>query len=112
MHIKRILCKSIDCYTCQKEHDMPLRFCCLYECGEHDFCKKCKCGIYLKEGEKSMKYIIDLDSLKDCLDFIKKPIENEQELVSLNDVKSFIDSFPKEKVSPDLTGIALPRNIH
>lgn len=35
-------CKSKkDCLKCQIEHKFPHPFCCLYECGLHDFCKNC-----------------------------------------------------------------------
>lgn len=38
-----------DCYECQKEFDMKHYYCCLYECGEHEFCRNCRDGIYSKK---------------------------------------------------------------
>ena len=40
-----------DCEKCSKNNQFPFVFCCLIECGEHEFCKGCDKGIYLK-GEK------------------------------------------------------------
>ena len=36
------------CLECQIKHEMPYYFCCLDECGEHEFCKGCTSGVYLK----------------------------------------------------------------
>ena len=45
-----------------------------------------------------MKYIIDVDLLKDCLDLIYKPVTySGNPCVYLNDVKEMIDKFPKDK---------------
>jgi len=30
------------CAKCQKDHKMPYNFCCLPECGEHEFCRNCE----------------------------------------------------------------------
>lgn len=43
-----------------------------------------------------MKYIIDLDALKDCLDLLPTSY-SDIGFVDLNDVKKMIDRFPKEK---------------
>lgn len=44
-----------------------------------------------------MKYIIDLDALKECLNLLPKPIRNGNlEYVCLQAVKEMIDKFPKE----------------
>lgn len=34
------------CKQCAKEHNMPYEQCCLDFCGEFEFCKGCKSGIY------------------------------------------------------------------
>lgn len=45
-----------------------------------------------------MKYIIDLDALKDCIDLLPKPVKNGNlEYVYLQIVKEMIDKFPKEE---------------
>ena len=45
-----------------------------------------------------MKYIIDIDALKACLDLL--PISySDVGYVELNDVKRMIDRFPKDKVN-------------
>ena len=45
-----------------------------------------------------MKYIVDLDSLKDCLSLLPKPVKNGNlEYVCLQSVKEMIDKFPKEE---------------
>lgn len=45
-----------------------------------------------------MKYIIDLDALKDCLDLLPKPVKNGNlEYVCLLAVNEMIDKFPKEE---------------
>ena len=31
-----------ECKDCQINYKMPFVFCCLYECGEHEFCRNCK----------------------------------------------------------------------
>lgn len=31
-----------DCKKCALEHEFPYDFCCLPECGEHEFCRGCK----------------------------------------------------------------------
>lgn len=43
-----------------------------------------------------MKYIIDIDCLKDCLELLEQPVVN-RDYVSLSRVKALIDSFPKEE---------------
>lgn len=46
-----------------------------------------------------MKYIIDLDALKECLDLLPNPmICDDNECVYLIDVKEMINRFPKEEV--------------
>lgn len=44
-----------------------------------------------------MKYIIDIDALKDCLDLLPTSY-SDVGYVELSDVKKMIDKFPKEKV--------------
>lgn len=44
-----------------------------------------------------MKYIIDIDALKDCLDLLPTSY-SDIGYVDLNDVKKLIDRFPKEEV--------------
>ena len=49
-----------------------------------------------------MKYIVDLDELKACLDLISKPAVLEgYVLVRLEDVKTMIDTFPKDEVADE-----------
>lgn len=48
-----------DCKECMK--GAPWRFCCKYECGEHEFCKRCKYRNLSKltfKGEKNENTII------------------------------------------------------
>ena len=48
-----------------------------------------------------MKYIVDLDGLKACLDLVFKPAVMEgYALVRLEDVKSLVDKFPKDEYKP------------
>lgn len=45
-----------------------------------------------------MKYIIDLDAIKDCLDLLNNPtIINGNPTVYLADVIEMIDKFPKDE---------------
>lgn len=44
-----------------------------------------------------MKYIIDIDALKDCLDLLSTLCSNIG-YVDLNDIKKMINRFPKEEV--------------
>lgn len=44
-----------------------------------------------------MKYIVDIDALKDCLDLLPTSC-SDVGYVDLNDVKKMIDRFPKEEV--------------
>ncbi len=39
---------EVNCKQCSENYNMRYDFCCLNECGEHEFCKGCNCGIYLK----------------------------------------------------------------
>lgn len=32
---------KISCKDCQLKNKMPFKFCCLIECGEHEFCRAC-----------------------------------------------------------------------
>lgn len=34
--------EEVDCVKCHKENNLPKWYCCLNECGEHGFCKKCE----------------------------------------------------------------------
>lgn len=44
-----------------------------------------------------MKYVVDLDALKNCLDLLPKPVRNGNlEYVCLQAVKEMIDKFPKD----------------
>ena len=45
-----------------------------------------------------MKYVIDLDSLKDCLEFLRVGVMNGQTVAPIADVKRLIDKFPKDKL--------------
>ena len=49
-----------------------------------------------------MKYIIDIDALKDCLALLPTSY-TEIGAVNLNDVCAMIDRFPKEKLDNDLS---------
>ena len=49
-----------------------------------------------------MKYIIDIDALKSCLDLLPTSY-SDIGFVELNDVKKMIDRFPKEKLDSDPT---------
>lgn len=44
-------CTNVTCSDCAEAHEFPYSYCCLYECGEHEFCRGCDKGIYLKKGE-------------------------------------------------------------
>ena len=49
-----------------------------------------------------MKYIVDLDALKECLNLIQRPFcYDGKDCVYLNDVKGLINSFPKEKIKEE-----------
>lgn len=43
-----------------------------------------------------MKYVIDTNALKDCLDLIKSVEVNGHDYVAVHNVKLLIDRFPKE----------------
>lgn len=46
-----------------------------------------------------MKYIVDVDALKECLDLINQPCEvRGRACVYLDTVKEMIDRFPKDYV--------------
>lgn len=38
-----------DCDICKEKYCMPHDFCCLHECGEHEFCRNCNHGLYQQE---------------------------------------------------------------
>lgn len=40
-----------DCDICKRMYHMPHNYCCLEECGEHEFCINCAHGIYQNESE-------------------------------------------------------------
>jgi hypothetical protein len=44
-----------NCKDCEVKYKMPHEYCCLEECGEHEFCKDCKSVIYLKEDDEVIK---------------------------------------------------------
>jgi hypothetical protein len=44
-----------------------------------------------------MKYIVDLDSFKECLDFLSQGKINGNEYTYIQNVKAFVDSFPKDE---------------
>ena len=49
-----------------------------------------------------MKYIIDIDSLKGCLDLIDSPaMMSGEKMLKLKDIKMLIDRFPKDKVEDE-----------
>ena len=56
-----------------------------------------------------MKYIIDLDSLKSCLDLLPSSY-SDPGCVDLCDVKKMIDQFPKDKVTDNFKDKVNPFN--
>lgn len=40
---------GLSCKECSERYKMPYEQCCLYECGEHEFCRNCSKGIYKEE---------------------------------------------------------------
>ena len=48
-----------------------------------------------------MKYIIDLDALKDCLELLAVPRKKDN-FVDVEAVKKMIDKFPKEELNEDV----------
>lgn len=38
-----------DCDYCISMFHMPHGYCCLEECGEHEFCRNCNHGLYQQE---------------------------------------------------------------
>lgn len=42
-----------------------------------------------------MKYIVDVDALKECMGFVDSTKINGDVYVSLENIKAFIDAFPK-----------------
>ena len=47
-----------------------------------------------------MKYIVDLDALKDCLELLAMPRKKDK-LVDVEAVKKMIDKFPKDEHKED-----------
>lgn len=47
-----------------------------------------------------MKYIIDLDALKECLELLAVPRKKDN-FVDVEAVKKMIDKFPKEELNED-----------
>ncbi len=45
-----------------------------------------------------MKYIVDIDALKDCLDMVESIECGGSNYVAVRDVKRFIDKFPKDRL--------------
>lgn len=41
-----------NCKECADVNLFPYKFCCIKECGEHEFCRGCNKGIYLNGGKK------------------------------------------------------------
>lgn len=51
-----------------------------------------------------MKYIVDLDALKNCIALLPKPIKyGDNECVRITDVFDMVDAFPKEEVKRNET---------
>ena len=48
------------------------------------------------------KYIIDVDSFKECLDFISEGSINGRQYAYIQNVKAFIERFPKQEVEEDI----------
>lgn len=48
-----------------------------------------------------MKYVIDIDSLADCLDCLDCIKVNGEYYIALPILKEFIDKFPKDKVASE-----------
>lgn len=47
-------CSDEICSICAEIYQYPYRFCCLNECGEHEFCRGCDKGIYLKNEKGTL----------------------------------------------------------
>ena len=45
-----------------------------------------------------MKYMVDIDALKDCLDMLECIEFGGSNYVAVRDVKRFIDKFPKDQL--------------
>ena len=47
-----------------------------------------------------MKYVVDIDALINCIDFLDVPSKiNGNRCVYVEDVKNFIQEFPKDKLT-------------
>lgn len=82
-----------DCDICKEKYRMPHDFCCLHECGEHEFCRNCTHGIYM--SEKS--YLEELDQMIQKL----KTVQNSSDTYILlihPDMKELVE---KEVQLPD-----------
>mgnify|MGYP006980058451 FL=1 len=40
---------GLSCAECSAKYQIPYEQCCLYECGENEFCRNCDKGIYMEE---------------------------------------------------------------
>ena len=49
------------------------------------------------------KYIIDIDALSECIDYLSFGKLNGQDYTYLQNVKDFIQKFPKDKVKESIT---------
>lgn len=55
-----------------------------------------------------MKYIVDLDALKECLACVSSIKVNGESYVNLDLIDEFIDKFPKDKVISAYTECDMP----
>lgn len=51
--------KTNNCKECAKLFKMPHVYCCLDECGEHEFCRGCNHGIYENDSEEMKRKRIE-----------------------------------------------------
>ena len=38
------------CEKCREQYKAPYELCCVYDCGNHEECKKCQCDMYRELG--------------------------------------------------------------
>ena len=53
-----------DCDICKEKYRMPHDFCCLYECGEHEFCRNCTHGIHMSEKSYLEELVQTIQTLR------------------------------------------------
>jgi hypothetical protein len=83
--------ESYDCEKCHKQYETPHRYCCLNECGEHEFCRSCSKGIYLNKSNNNDTKPLNSGEVLNKINSILRQYTNSSNTIKTSNNKNIIE---------------------